>query len=450
MIIKELHNFILELKQHTSILDKLDMLNKHKDSGMLKAFFEYSLGKNKYGIKIIPAYTPKPVEDENVDFYSGCNLLTKLKDRVVTGNAAIKEVQDFLNNHSAKLDEIFIKMLKKFPDCGVSKALCNRIWDNMFPNEIKLCKAQAYSAKALNEIHYPAISQRKCDGARCLAFVDETGNATFYTSSGKEYMGLEALKNDFKTLFDMGKFEAGVFDGEMLVLNGEGKVMSRKEGNGILNKSIHNTISNEEAECVTMVIWDYIPQSDYDNDKGTVKYSETMNRLKVNLPHISTVESKIVNSKEEAFEHFKEMLARGEEGTILKNLDMYWEGKRSKNCVKFKIVIENTLKIVDFLEGNGKYADNLGALVCESSEGKVSVKIGSGLSDEIRADMWSNQNDYKGKMVEVLSNGIILAEDGTYSLFLPRFLEMRTDKTEADDFAMIQALSDGSSMLKNI
>jgi len=64
--------------------------------------------------------------------------------------------------------------------------------------------------------------------------------------------------------------------------------------------------------------------------------------------------------------------------------------------------------------------------------------------------MWSNQNDYKGKMVEVLSNGIILAEDGTYSLFLPRFLEMRTDKTEADDFAMIQALSDGSSMLKNI
>ena len=444
---KELYFFLSDLKNETSINEKVRMLMEHKDSKELRDFFYYALGKQKYGIKQIPECAFSG--NLKSDFYGGISILDKLASREITGNKAIKIVKDYLENCSKYLFSIFVRMLQKFPDVGISQTLCNRIWDNMFPNEIKLCKAQVYSIKALQEIHYPAISQRKCDGARCLAFVDENGYATFYTSSGKEYKNLEALRNDFKALFDTGNYSVGVFDGEMLVVE-NGKVLSRKEGNGILNKSIHNTITNEEANCVTMVIWDYIPQSDYDNGKGKVKYSEIMKKLQVNLPHISTVESKIVNSKEEAFEHFKEMLSRGEEGTILKNLDMCWEGKRSKNCVKFKIIIENTLKIVDFIEGSGKYLDNLGALICESSDRKVRVKIGSGLSDSLRNKIWRNKEKYTGKMAEILSNGIIQAENGTYSLFLPRFLEIRIDKTEADSFDMIKSLSDGSEMLKKI
>ena len=129
---------------------------------------------------------------------------------------------------------------------------------------------------------------------------------------------------------------------------------------------------------------------------------------------------------------------------------MVWEGKRSKNCVKFKIVIENTLKIVGYQEGTGKYAGLLGALLCESSDGKVQVKIGSGLSDEVREKLWKEQDSYLGKYVEISSNGLIKATDGTYSLFLPRFAGYRFDKTEADDFEMIKALSDGSTMLKKL
>jgi ATP-dependent DNA ligase len=105
------------------------------------------------------------------------------------------------------------------------------------------------------------------------------------------------------------------------------------------------------------------------------------------------------------------------------------------------------MKVTGFLEGNEKFADNLGAILCESSEGSVQVKVGSGLSDEDRKTIWENKDAYIGKFIEIESNGVILAEDGTYSLFLPRFIEVREDKTEADTYDTIKALSDGSQML---
>ena len=191
---------------------------------------------------------------------------------------------------------------------------------------------------------------------------------------------------------------------------------------------------------------------DYENETAKTPYEETytslFNLLNKGFNMISLVEGKIVNNKEESIEHFKEMLARGEEGTILKNLHSTWENTRSKNCVKFKIVIQTTMRVTDFLEGKEKYANSLGSIICESSDRKVQVRVGSGLSDEDRNIIWNNRSEYKGKFIEVESNGLILADDGTYSLFLPRFVEIREDKLEADSFEMIKALSDGSEMLK--
>jgi DNA ligase-1 len=309
-------------------------------------------------------------------------------------------------------------------------------------------KAQSYSEKNMKNIVYPAISQRKCDGARCLAFnpLSEDEDIFFMTSSGKTYYNLNALAEELSRLP-----KGYVYDGELLVLDEEGKVMSRKAGNGVLNKAIHNTISEEEAKRVCIVLWDCIKIDDYNNDKGTesykVVYNSLNNLLDDSFKRISLVESKMVNTREEAFAHFKEMLERGEEGTILKNLSSKWEDKRSKNCVKFKIVIQTTMKVTGFLEGNEKFADNLGAILCESSEGSVQVRVGSGLSDEDRMTIWKDKDAYLGKFIEVESNGLILADDGTYSLFLPRFVEVRFDKEEADTYEMIKALSDGSQML---
>lgn len=441
----DIYKMLQELQNEPSTLKKVEILENYK-SVYAKQFFYYTLNDVKYGIKKTPSYIS--VKESEVSFGDMIELLDKLAARELTGNAAIDAVANLLNMCSIEDAEVFLCMLQKKSRCGVSSALVNKVYPSLITIPAKVMKAQGYSEKNMKNIVYPAISQRKCDGARCLAFnpLSEDEDIFFMTSSGKTYYNLNTLAEELSRLP-----KGYVYDGELLVLDEEGKVMSRKAGNGVLNKAIHNTISEEEAKRVCLVLWDCIKIDDYNNDKGTepyeVVYNSLNNLLDDSFKHISLVESKMVNTREEAFAHFKEMLERGEEGTILKNLSTKWENKRSKNCVKFKIVIQTTMKVTGFLEGNEKFADNLGAILCESSEGSVQVKVGSGLSDEDRMTVWKNKDAYLGKFIEVESNGLILADDGTYSLFLPRFVEVRFDKEEADTYETIKDLSDGSQML---
>ena len=442
----DIYKMLQELQNEPSTNKKVEILEAYK-SVYAKQFFLYTLNDVKYGIKKTPTYTTL-IESE-INFGDMLNLLDKLSSRELTGNAAIDAVSNLLNKCSEEDAYVFLCMLQKKTRCGVSSALVNKVYPNLITIPAKVMKAQPYSEKNMKNIVFPAISQRKCDGARCLGVnpsLNSDEEVFFMSSSGKNYYGLSKLTEELSKLL-----KNYVYDGELLVVDENERVLSRKEGNGILNKSLHNTISEEEADRVRFVLWDCIHMDDYERDYSNDDYEATytiLNSILTNeFKRISFVESKIVNNREEAFSHFKEMLARGEEGTILKNLSSKWENKRSKNCVKFKVVIQNTLKVIDFLKGKEKYANSLGAILCESEDGLVQVKVGSGLSDEDRKTIWGHPEEYKGKFIEVESNGIILAEDGTYSLFLPRFIEIREDKMEADTYDMIKALSDGSQML---
>ena len=441
-----IYKMLQELQNEPSTLKKVEILENYK-SVYAKQFFYYTLNDVKYGIKKTPAYNP--VKESEVSFGDMIELLDKLSARELTGNAAIDAVANLLNMCSSEDAEVFLCMLQKKTRCGVSSALVNKVYPSLITIPAKVMKAQPYSEKNMKNIVFPAISQRKCDGARCLGVNPSlaSGEEVFFmSSSGKNYYGLSKLAEELSKLL-----KNYVYDGELLVVDENERVLSRKEGNGILNKSLHNTISEEEADRVRFVLWDCIHMDDYERDYSNDDYEATytiLNSILTNeFKRISFVESKIVNNRESAFAHFKEMLARGEEGTILKNLSSKWENKRSKNCVKFKVVIQNTLRVTDFLKGKEKYANSLGAILCESEDGLVQVRVGSGLSDEDRKTIWEHPEEYKGKFIEVESNGIILAEDGTYSLFLPRFIEVREDKTEADTYDTIKALSDGSQML---
>lgn len=441
----EVFEIVSKLAETSSKNEKIKILEEYKNVEDLARFFFYCLDKHtKFGVKKIPPYyslsTPEFVLDD------AFTVLDNLASRKFTGNAAIELVAKTLKGLEPEEQWLMTCMLAKNPKCGVNIKLASNTWPELFPKTVKLCKAQAYSAKAMKAIHYPAYSQRKCDGERCLAIYDGE-NVTLMSSSGKIYHGLKHIEINMLAVAD-GK--PCVLDGELIGIRGD-DVLSRKEGNGLLNKALHNTISEEEAKLIHLVAWDYIPYKDYLEDKPTMKYSEAFEYLKKRLQetwvmHISAVYTKIVNSQAEAIEHFREMLSNGEEGTILKNMDMKWEEKRSKNCIKMKIIIENTLEVVDAFEGKDKYQGKLGGFICKSSDGKVEVRVGSGLSDDERENWWP-ANDMIGKFIEVKSNGIIQAEDGTYSLYLPRFTGARNDKEIADSFEEIVALSDGSSML---
>ena len=229
---------------------------------------------------------------------------------------------------------------------------------------------------------------------------------------------------------DFGDF---VFDGELLVKT-DGKVADRQTGNGILSKAGKGTISEEEAKLVTATVWDVIPYAFFTDGYCPVLYSTRFDRLKQCIEktkpkHIELVPSLMVDSLDEAKAIFEQYLIDGKEGIILKTLNGEWEDKRSKNQIKFKGELECDLVVTGIEPGTGKYAGMLGSLICASSDNVITVNVGSGLKDEQRQSLGSNTI---GKVVAVKYNARIKNKDGGESLFLPIFVEIRDDKTEAD------------------
>ena len=149
-----------------------------------------------------------------------------------------------------------------------------------------------------------------------------------------------------------------------------------------------------------------------------------------NLKRIEIVPSIIVDSLDEAKAIFEQYLIDGKEGIILKDGNGVWEDKRSKGQIKFKGELECDLKIVGLEDGTGKYAGKLGSLVCESLDGIIKVNVGSGLSDEQRLNL--NSQELIGRICAVKYNARITNKQGEQSLFLPIFSELREDKDVAD------------------
>ena len=117
---------------------------------------------------------------------------------------------------------------------------------------------------------------------------------------------------------------------------------------------------------------------------------------------------------------------------------MIWKNGTSKDQVKVKLEAEIDLKITGFNKGNGKNSELFGSLICESSDGMLSVNV-SGFKDKDRKEIFDNFEFYKNEIITVKANALMKhPKEESYSLFLPRFVEMRQDKTVADDLTTIK------------
>ena len=127
---------------------------------------------------------------------------------------------------------------------------------------------------------------------------------------------------------------------------------------------------------------------------------------------------------------YRQKLAEGEEGLVLKDPKGPWEDKRVKHQVKMKAELEADLKVTGILLGAGKYEGKIGSLLVESKDGTVSTAVGTGLSDEDRS---KPPSEYIGKIVAIKYNALITdKKTKAKSMFLPVFIEVREDKLTPD------------------
>lgn len=418
---------------------KINFLYQHRDNELLKRVIFLALDPfTQFYIRKIPSYTPaEAYQADSLD--SVLDSLNMLTTRQVTGNAAIDYLTKLLSSLTAEDAKVIERVIQKDLKCGVSESTVNKVWPG-FIHEYPCMLASGYEQKLVDKIQYPAIAQLKSDGMRFNAIV-RGDTVEFRTRNGKEIVISETGFVDSFVHLRNFYGEDMVFDGELLCMDEtNSQYMNRQGGNGILNKAVKGTISAEEAARIRGTVWDAIPLKDFKQEVYKEQYKDRFAKLsnavsdyKNNSPvsfFVSLTPSQKVYSLEEAQELFQQYLAEGQEGIILKSADGIWENKRSKKQIKFKGELECDLRISAIEEGTGKYTGLLGAIICESSDSGIQVRVGSGLTEEQRKSYFTSE--LIGKIVAVKYNARIKNAKGEESLFLPIFLEVREDKTEAD------------------
>jgi ATP-dependent DNA ligase len=420
----EIIDLLDDLAANPSRNYKTDKLKEHEDNKVLREVVRLALDPfTQFYIRKIPKYEAKG----NGCLMEAMDKLFELSNRLVTGNAGVEHLTQVLTSLSPKNAMVIERIIAKDLKCGVSTATANDVWMGLI-KEYPCMLASGYEEKLVDKIQWPAMVQLKMDGMRFNAIVRD-GKCEFKSRNGKTIDLLGNLEQEF---VELSNGVDCVFDGELVVSYFDG-LMDRQTGNGILNKAIKGTISDTEASLVRACIWDYIPYMYFVDGYCPTPYKDRFAKFKwgIDFPKkIQLVQSIIVETLEEARTKFEEYYNAGQEGIILKDMNSPWEDKRAKHQIKFKGELECDLKVVGVEEGTGKYVGKLGALICESEDGVIKVKVGSGFNDEDRETI--KEQSVIGKVVAVKYNARIRSKHEDESLFLPIFVEIREDKTEAD------------------
>jgi ATP-dependent DNA ligase len=418
-------SIIAELESNDSRLKKESILTREKNNQLLKKFFKAALNPYvKYYQKKIPPFNKNHTEDQGLEW--AIDALDQLSNRTYTGNRGIEYLTALFESINEEDAELLARVIERDPKCGVMTKTVNKVWTGLIPTfDVMLAH------KDTSGIKYPAYAQTKFDGARChLFFNGQTAQA--FARSGKEFQLHGALDAAAKKHMTANE----TWDGEILFTDASGKILDRKTSNGIANKAIKGTITVEEASRAVFVAWDIVDFTSsiiYENRINTL-----MNRsLSCTEGKIRFAGVELVLNEEAAMNFYQRQIDDGQEGAIIKNIRSKWEPKRSKHLGKIKAEEEADLKVVGFNWGTGKFEGKLGSLICQTEDGLLEVSV-SGMNEYIRFG-FENLSDWIGNIVTVKYNEIIKDKNsGKYSLFLPRFVETRFDKREANTFAELK------------
>jgi len=427
--VRDVYDILQDLASNNSRNYKIQVLQDNYNNNVLKTVIFNALDPfTQYYIKKIPEYKSRG----NGCLMKAMRELFLLSNRDKTGNAGIEHLTQILSNLSPTNAKVIELIIAKDLKCGVSISTVNKVWTDLI-KEYPVMLCSKFEQRLIDKMEWPAYVQMKMDGMRFNAIVQD-GKVEYRSRNGKELNLLGYLDDTFIKMASVitatGSITVDcVFDGELLVEDENG-LLDRQTGNGILSKAMKGTLSDKEASMIIATIWDFIPYMYFIDGYCPMDYLTRMNRIEYVDEKVRPVSFTKAFNIDDVNRIFQEYLAQGEEGIILKNANSYWEGKRVKHQIKFKGELDCDLKIVGVQPGTGKYEGQVGALICESSDGILKVNVGSGLTDENRETF--KAEDIIGKIVAVRYNARIKNKDGDESLFLPVFIEVREDKDQAD------------------
>jgi DNA ligase-1 len=111
------------------------------------------------------------------------------------------------------------------------------------------------------------------------------------------------------------------------------------------------------------------------------RYTQIINTL--GLPYVVAIEQFSVPTNQALQQVLDDYVGKGAEGLILHRKLARFENGRTDNLLKLKPYMDAEAKVIDILNGAGKFDGMMGSIVVEMPSG-IRFKIGSGFSDEER------------------------------------------------------------------
>lgn len=368
-------------------------------------------------------------------------LLDRLNDRNLTGNAAREEIDAEFSRLTPSSADLLWRIIRKdlrahFSESTVNKAIKGLIPD---PPYMRCCLPKDAKLDKFSWVE-GVYSQEKADGMFANVDHELDGTVRITSRNGSEFP-IDQFSNIVLSV--QKRITAGTQQHGELLVEKAGVILARELGNGILN-SIQQGGTFEVDEHPIYVAWDQIPLSAVvPKGKHTTPYKTRFAGLQSPIgtdptKNLHVVETRIVHSMLEAYKHYGEMLSRGKEGTVIKDGEAPWRDGTSKQQVKLKLTADCDLIIKGFTEGNGKNKGTFGSIIGETSDGLLAVGV-SGFSDKLRQEISDSREDLLGTIMAVQFNDIMYpsADNKLHSLFLPRYLEFRADKTTADSLQRV-------------
>ena len=430
-----LYEIIKQLQETPGSNDKISILKEHTENDVLKWYLRQALCPSisyYFTSKTFPK--SNMVGAEEFTYSAICLLANSLSNREITGNEAKLRVASMLDSLDEEGQELLRMMLLKDIRAGIGVSTVNKVWPGLCL-QVPYQRCSLPTERTLK--HFPdgklAIIQLKGDGM--FAAMKRSTKEMFTRNGSKFPTWLASYLLQYPN-----KLEDGVFEGELLCVR-DGKLLPRKEGNGILNSVLQGGELPQGVD-IDYHVWNELTEEHWKAGSTFIDYDSSFNCCGnavtlLGSSRIKLIEHAYFESLEQAMVFNEIQLSKGLEGSVVKTLSHKWKSGTSSECVKLKKTREVDLLWVSSVEGEGRNRGRLGAMVLQSSCGALKVNCGTGFSDAEREMLWDSKPPLPC-IVTVAANDVISSKGKeALSLFLPRFIELRCDKDEADSLERI-------------
>lgn len=422
--------FTEEILCNNSRLYKKNVLEKYKEDEIVKEYLVLAFSPYiVFGIS--KAKLNKQVSCVAYPADSVLDLFYWLEKNNTGTDAAIKMCQETLaviasvDQESADLLE---KLICKDLSIGCDAKTINSVIPGLIP-QFSCMLAEKYFDRPQYVEGKEFVITTKLDGFRLVVLKDQDGSITCYSRVGQPVEGLVEIEEELRNQLPCNI----ALDGELTISNYFD--MPSKDAYKAASKVIRLK-GDTPKTGLTYRVFDCMTADEFKAQQCGKSYVERRAMLE-SFPVMAHVEVLPVlyqgSDTSKITEWLTKITADGGEGCMINILSAPYVWNRTWNLLKVKKMNTLDLQIIGFEEGTGRLTGTLGAILVRYKNGNT-VKVGSGFTDWLRAEIWNNQGKYLGRICEIQWFEETTNVEGGISLRFPIFKDFRDswDKNTPD------------------